>query len=83
MHARRMWPVRSWRGTGLVPIYLALATLVSVSLAGFAVAVWPQGSAASAYRPAEGGVVTASRSFEAGSRPPPDARAAGRRAVWM
>ncbi len=83
MHSRRLLFVNAPRKAGLVPIYLAFTSIFIVSMVGFAAAIWPQDSTASARRPAEGEVGPASQSFAGSSRFPPETRDSRSRMRWM
>jgi hypothetical protein len=77
MHTRRLLVVRASRGAGMVPIYLAIATLLSTGVLGFVVAVWPaqprgEGDSASPSRPVHETIHTA-----------PDPRESHGRMRWM
>jgi len=79
----RSWAVRPSRKRGPVAIYLALAALFSLSLAGFVASVWPEDSAPAAYPSAAARASPASGAFEGDFRPPPDAPPSARRSRWM
>jgi hypothetical protein len=84
MHANRLLFARPLRKLRLAPIYMALSLLASVSLAGFAVALWPQDPVPSASRPADSDAAPASRSFEGGMRVlPHNSREPAGRRTWM
>ena len=83
MHPRRLLFVGAPRRAGPAPIYLAIAALLLLSLAGFLVAIWPEDSTASARRAAEGEVGPASQSFQGSLRTAPDARDSRSRMRWM
>ena len=83
MHTRRLLFVSPRSRVRLAPVYVALLSLVALSLLGFVVAFWPEQPAASAYRPDDSEVATAGRSYEGASRLPPEAPEQRSRRNWM
>jgi hypothetical protein len=69
--------------SSLAPIYVALLSILSLSLLGFVVASWPGDAASSAPRPAAGGAATASRSIEVAPPPALKAPEPRNRRTWM
>jgi hypothetical protein len=67
----------------LAPIYVALLSILSLSLLGFVVASWPGDAASSAPRPAAVEAATASRSIEAVPPAPLKAPEPRSRKTWM
>jgi hypothetical protein len=83
MRAERLLFARSSIWAGLAPILVALLLLVSLSIAGFAIAFWPGDSAPSAHLSGESEAMPASRSFEGEARRQPDAHEPRSRKTWM
>jgi hypothetical protein len=83
MHARRLLFVRPRIKGHLAAIYGALMSLVSLSLAGFLVAFWPEDPAPAARLPSHGEAAYTTPSAQGGIRVPPDAPAPRNRGTWM
>ena len=77
MHSRHFLAVDASRGAGLVPIYLAIATLLATGVAGFVVAAWP------AQPRDEGDTASASHAFPESIHTVPDTRESRGRMRWM
>ncbi len=69
--------------TGLAPIYLAIAVLLSVSMFGFVIAAWPESSAASARLLDGSDPAPAMHPLPQSMQPAWIARGSGSRMRWM
>jgi hypothetical protein len=81
MHTNRIPFAHPRRNSRLVPVYVAL--LLLASLAGFALAVWPEDPLPGASRQSDGAPAPAGGSFEGGLRVLPNSREAPGRRTWM
>jgi hypothetical protein len=83
MHTNRIPFAHPPRKSRVDPVYVALVLLVSASLAGFAVALWPEDPLPAAPRQSDGAPEPAGGSFESGLRVLPPGRGAPARRTWM
>ena len=83
MGTRRLLFVRSRRNAGAAPIWVALLSLVALSLGALLVALWQGDPTPYEHQRRGGDDATSKGSFQGASRPPPDARAPAARKVWM